>query len=181
MKRLIMLLLAVPVLASALQAQATIGFVDVERCISEYGKAKEQRAALKTEIEEKLRGLQDEKRKIDALKENVDLYTPGSKEWLDLQKKIRLGAATIELESQAFEFQYATKLAEIITKLYEDVRREIKNVAEAKGLKLVLMYVNTMPKGRNETDVTNNIMVRPVLYFDPGSDITAEVVSRLNK
>ena len=43
------------------------------------------------------------------------------------------------------------------------------------------MYVATMPKGRNDTDVTNNIMVRPVIYFDPSADITAEVVSRLNK
>jgi Skp family chaperone for outer membrane proteins len=181
MKRLITLVLALPILAAALGAQNTIGCVDVERCISEYNKAKEQRAQLKTEIDEKLRGLQEERRKIDALKEQIDLYVPGTKEWLDLQKKIKLGLATIDLESQAFEFQYAQRLAEVIAKLYEDVRREIKNVAEAKGLKLVLMYVNSMPKGRTESDVTNNIMVRPVLYFDPGYDITAEVVSRLNK
>jgi Skp family chaperone for outer membrane proteins len=181
MKRLMILLAALPIFASAVKAQNVVGCVDVERCISEYKKAKEQRATLKTEIEEKLRGLQEEKRKIEALKEQVDLFVPGSSEWLEFQKKIRLGAATIELEGQAFEFQYERKLAEMITKLYEDVRREIKNVAEAKGLKLVLMYVNTMPKGRNENDVTNNIMVRPVLYFDPGTDITAEVVSRLNK
>jgi Skp family chaperone for outer membrane proteins len=181
MKRLIILLAALPILASAVKAQNVVGCVDVERCISEYKKAKEQRATLKTEIEEKLRGLQEEKRKIEALKETVDLYTPGSAEWLDLQKKIRLGAATIELESQAFDFQYQRKLAEMITKLYEEVRREIKNVAEEKKLKLVLMYVSSMPKGRDENDVTNNIMVRPVLYFDPNSDITAEVVSRLNK
>ena len=38
-----------------------------------------------------------------------------------------------------------------------------------------------MPKGRNETEVTNNIMVRPVIYFDPNMDITAEVVKNLNK
>jgi hypothetical protein len=38
-----------------------------------------------------------------------------------------------------------------------------------------------MPKGRTETDVTNNIMVRPVLYYDPSTDITTEVVTRLNK
>ena len=43
------------------------------------------------------------------------------------------------------------------------------------------MYVSSMPKGRNDTEVTNNIMVRPVVYFDPSSDITAEVVNRLNK
>lgn len=181
MKRLLIVLAALPILASALKAQNVIGCVDVERCISEYKKAKDQRTQLKTEIDEKLRGLQEDKRKIDALKEQVDLFTPGSKEWLELQKRIKLGMATIELESQAFDLQYSQKLAEMISKLYEDVRREIKAVAEAKGLKLVLMYVNSPVKGRSETDVTNNIMVRPVVYFDPNSDITAEVVSRLNK
>jgi Skp family chaperone for outer membrane proteins len=181
MKRLITLFLALPLLAWALPAQATIGCVDVERCLSEYNKAKEQRKQLKDEIDEKVRGLAEERRKIEALKDTVDLYIEGSKEWLDLMKKIELGMATIKLESRAFEIQYAQRLAEIITKLYEDVRREIKNVAEAKGMKMVLMYVSSMPKGRTETDVTNNIMVRPVLYHDPSADITTEVVNRLNK
>jgi Skp family chaperone for outer membrane proteins len=181
MKRLIILLAAVPILASALKAQSVVGVVDVERCISEYKKAKDQRAALKAEIDEKLNGLREEKRKIEALKDSADIWTAGSNEWLDLQKKIKLGEATIELEGQAFQYQYERKLAEMITKLYEDVKREIKNVAETKGLKLVLMYVNSAPKGRNDSEVTNNIMVRPVMYFDPNSDITAEVVNRLNK
>lgn len=180
MKPLITLLLLLPIVAAATSAQ-NIGCVDVERCITEYKKAQDQRTALKNDIDEKLRGIQEEKRKIDALKGNVDLYIAGSNEWLNLQKQIRLGGAQIELDSQLLELQYERKLAEMITKLYEDVRREIKNVAEAKGLKLVLMYVASSIQGRNDKEVTNNIMVRPVLYFDPAADITAEVVSRLNK
>ena len=48
-------------------------------------------------------------------------------------KKIKLGAAQIEFDQQALEFETQQKLAELIAKLYEDVRREIKSVAEAKG------------------------------------------------
>jgi Skp family chaperone for outer membrane proteins len=180
MKRFFILISIFAMLAPALSAQG-IGCCDVERCISEYKKAKDQREALSNEIKDKLRGLQEERRKIEALKEQVDLFTPGSNEWLDLQKKIRLGGAQIELDAQFLELQYERKLAELIAKLYDDVRREIKAVAETKGLKLVLMYVASAPQGRNDKEVTNNIMVRPVLYFDPAADLTAEVVSRLNK
>jgi Skp family chaperone for outer membrane proteins len=181
MTRLMILFAGVLSLAAALPAQIPIGFVDVERCLKEYKKAAEQREQMTTEIQEKMRSLQEEKRKIDALKENIDLYTPGSQEWLDLQKRIRLQAAQVELDGQALDFQFERKLAELITKLYDDVRREVKAVAEAKGLKLVMMYVSSSPKGRNKSEVESNILVRPVLYFEPGADITAEVVSRLNK
>jgi Skp family chaperone for outer membrane proteins len=194
MKGLLILLAAVFAVPTSLSAQThapapgtaqgqglAIGFVDVERCLKEYKKAEEQRKSMKSEIEDKIRALSEEKRKVEAAKDNKDLYTQGSQEWLDLMKKIRMQETQIELDGQALQFQYQQKFAELIGKLYEEVRKEIKNVAEAKGLKLVLMYVSTLPKGQNETDVTNNIMVRPVVYFDPGSDITAEVVSRLNK
>ena len=68
MKRLITLLLCLPLLATVLNAQTSFGCVDVERCISEYNKAKEQRGQLKNQIDEKLRGLAEERRKIEALK-----------------------------------------------------------------------------------------------------------------
>ncbi len=79
-------------------------------------------------------------------KDQMDLYTAGSDEWLALAKKIGLGAAQIELDQQELQFKSA-RLAELIAKLYDDVRREMKNVAEAKGLKLVLMYVATDAQG----------------------------------
>jgi Skp family chaperone for outer membrane proteins len=159
----------------------TIGLVDVERCMKEYKKADEQRTQLNAELNAKLNSLREEKRKIDALRDNLDLYVEGSKEWLDAQKKIKLGAAQIELDGQAIQIELSQKIAELIGKLYEDIRREIKSVAEAKGIKLVLMHIPSMPKGRNESEVTNNIMVRPVLFFDPNLDLTAEVVKNLNK
>jgi Skp family chaperone for outer membrane proteins len=181
MKSLLMLLAGVLAFSPSLRAQTPIGFVDVERCLKEYKKAEEQRKQLKAELDDGIRAIQEEKRKVEALKDQMDLYTAGSDEWLALAKKIKLSAAQIELNQQELQFKVQARLAELIAKLYADVKREVKNVAEAKKLKLILMYVASEPKGSNDTEVTNNIMVRPVMYFDPSSDITAEVIDRLNK
>jgi Skp family chaperone for outer membrane proteins len=181
MKSLLILLAGVFAVSATAGAQALIGVVDVERCLKEYKKADEQRLQLTSELEAKARALTEEKRKINALRENLDFFTEGSKEWLEQIKKIKLGAAQIEFDQEAIKVETQQKLAELIAKLYEDVRREIKLVAEAKGMKLVLMQISSMPKGRTDSEVTNNIMVRPVVYFDPNMDITAEVVKNLNK
>jgi Skp family chaperone for outer membrane proteins len=180
MKSLLIVFAAVFAFSTSAKAQ-TIALVDVERCMKEYKKADEQRTQLKAEIESKGRALQEERRKIDAIRDNMEIFAEYSREWLDAYKKVKLGMAQIELEQQTIKVETEQKLAELIAKLYEDVRREIKAVAEAKGIKLVLMHIASMPKGRNDTEVTNNIMVRPILYFDPNMDITAEVVKNLNK
>jgi Skp family chaperone for outer membrane proteins len=181
MKGLLILLAAAFAFTTSLRAQGQIGLVDIERCLKEYKKGEEQRKQMKAEIEERLRSISEEKRKIEALKDQMDLYTRGSQEWLDLLKKIKMQEGQVEFDQQALQFQYQQKFAEMIVKLYEDIRREIKAVAEDKKLKLVLTHVSSAIKANTETDVTNNIMVRPVVYFDPGTDITADVVSRLNK
>jgi Skp family chaperone for outer membrane proteins len=181
MKSLLILLAGLCAISLPARAQMLIGVVDVERCLKEYKKADDQRTQLKAEIDTRMRAVEEEKRKIAALRDNIELYVQGTKEWFEHAKKIELGAAQIKLDQQAIQIEFQQKLAELISKLYEDVRREIKSVAEARGMKLVLMNIASMPRGSNDTEVTNNIMVRPILYFDPNMDITADVVKNLNK
>ncbi len=181
MMRPVMTLALLSLLSTLGVAQQTFAFVDVERCFKEYKKAIEIDKLMKTEVDEKLRALDEGRRKIAAMREQLDLYTRGSDPWVDLTRKIKLEEVTNEVEQATVKFKTSKKLAGELAKLYEDIRREIKAIAESKGIKAVFIYIGSPVEGDSPPQVMNNIMVRPVLYFDPSLDLTADVVARLNK
>ncbi len=181
MKRAALVLATFVALIVPAFGQQMLAFVDVERCLKEYKKAVTLSDQIKTQVDEKVRSLTEDRRKIAALKETLDLYTKGSEPWIEQQKKIRLAEAEADLEEASITYKTSKTLATELSKLYDDVRREVKAVAEAKGCKAVFMYVSGSIEGDNKRDVMNNIMVRPVLFYVPDWDITSDVVARLNK
>lgn len=158
-----------------------VGFVDVQKVFAQYTKAEELQGQLRKDFDQMVVGQRREKERVAAMKDGLELLVDGSKEQLEQLKKIRLAEIEIELNQRTLTFDLQVKWAEVLKKIYADVQREVKALAEEKGLKLVLMYQSSELKARNQDDVMNNILVRPVLYFDPAADLTADVLARLNK
>jgi Skp family chaperone for outer membrane proteins len=174
-----------PATASRPAAQAPalpVGFVDVQQVFAQYKKASELQDQLKKDFDQMMTAQRREKEKITAMKDASEgMFVEGSKEWLDQLKKIRLAEIELELNQRTIAFGIEDKWAEVLRKVYADVKREVKAVAEEKGYKLVLMIQSTEVTAKKRDDVMNNILVRPVLYFDPSSDLTGETLARLNK
>jgi Skp family chaperone for outer membrane proteins len=179
--------LLIGVLAAALTAvpsnaqQFPVGFVDVQKVFDGYKKASEAQERLKADLDQAAAAMKREKEKIVALKDGLDLYVAGTKEHLDQLKKIRMAELEVELTQQVVTLDLQVKLAETLKKIYADVQKEVKALAEEKGLKLVLMYQASELKARNRDDAMNNILIRPVLYYDPAADLTGDLLARLNK
>ena len=158
-----------------------VGFVDVQKVFADYKKAKELQDQLAKDFEQAQNAQRLQREKVSALKEGLDIYVPGTKEYLDQVKKIRLAEVEIELNEQVVKLDLQVRWAESLRKIYAEIQREVKAAAEEKGLKLVLRYQAADIKARTKDDVMNNILVRPVLYFDPTADLTNELLARLNK
>jgi len=131
-------------------AQGSVATVDMDRCVQNYKKGEEQRRKLKDEWDSAVRGLAAESRKLDAMKESLNSYKEGSSEWSAAAKKLKLGQAELELRKQAVAFEYQHKLAALLEHIYADVRRVIREVAESRGVKVVLM--TTGPSDSPGTD-----------------------------
>ena len=179
--RRLMLAVVASLVAVAAPAQQQFGFVDVQEVFKKYTKAKELQDQLEKDFEQMKVAQRREKEKVAAMRENVDVFVAGTKEHLDLLRKIRLAEVEIELNEQVVRLEIQVKWAESLRRIYKDVLVEVKAMAEEKGLKSVFMYQSGEINARNRDDVMNNILVRPVLYFDPSADMTADLVTRLNK
>ncbi|MEY2741654.1 MAG: hypothetical protein RIS21_22 [Planctomycetota bacterium] len=175
----VLCLVAFTTLSASLEAQ--IGFIDFQKCFEEYKKADAQIKEQEKLLEAEKAKIRIAEGKIVSMRDNLDLLTDGSPDQLDLKKKIEVAKVDLSIDKELIAMNYQRMLVELLKKVYDDIRREVKAVAQEKGLKMVLLHTSGEIGGRTRQEVINNILVRPVFYFDPSLDITAEVVARLNK
>jgi Skp family chaperone for outer membrane proteins len=87
----------------------------------------------------------------------------------------------IELSEKSAIIQLEQDLVNHMKKVYKEVRREVEAVARERNLKAVFMVADAKISGRTREQVSSEILVRSVLWFDPSLDLTAELLRRLNK
>jgi len=164
-----------------------IGFVDVERVIQEYKKTREITRELDKRISEEKRLLAARKEalrhKMDALDaleleaDDLDAMVKG----IQLKKEIALETVDIELSEKHALIQLEQGLVLHIKKVYSEICREAEAMARERGLKAVFMVANSKIEGRTRSQVNSEILVRPVLWFDPSLDLSSAMILRLNK
>jgi len=127
-----------------------------------------ERDALKDKIDKANRSLQEE-------------LKPGTEEFRQRVKDIAIMEAElkwfIESESQKVE----RGLAESLRGIFTDIHAVVREVAEEKGIDVVLAADNLptdAPDSPNQ--VRQHILLQKVLYWKPGVDITDVVIERLN-
>ena len=128
----------------------------------------EERKALEDKIERTSRSLQEE-------------LKPGTREYSQRRKQLVLLEAErqwfLETEGQRIERELAFSLREI----YSDIRDVVREVAEERRVEVVLA-VDELPDEPPATtaQARQQIILQKVLYWHPKTDLTDEVVARLN-
>lgn len=130
--------------------------------------ANQKRQEIKDRIDRTQRSLQEE------VKPGTEAYRARLKDLAMMQAELKWYT---EVEGQRIEKGLASSLREI----FEDIRRAIHAIAEERGLDIVIAS-DRLPKD-GPTDpgqVRQQILLQKVLYWSPKTDITEEVISRLN-
>ncbi len=182
-------LLAIVLLGSApvFGQGSSVGFVNVQKVIFEYKKTQEITKTFENRIRLE-RNLIRQKRealraKLEALREQESEAIERNAALLERakkQKEIALDEVEIELHEKNTLIQLEQDLVQHMKKVYREVRRESEAIARERGLKMVLMISDDKIGGRTREEVSSEILVRPVLWFDPSLDLTSELLQRLN-
>jgi len=131
-------------------------------------KANAQRQELRDRIDRAQRSLQEE------LKPGTEPYRQRLKELSMLEAELKWFT---EVEGQRIEQGLAQSLREI----FDDIRDVIGKIAAERGIDVVVASDDLPPgAGSDAAQVRQQIMLQKVLYWSPKTDITQEVVSRLN-
>ncbi len=172
-------LVACPSMASAQTKVAVVNIPDVsdkyqktadlesrfERIRQEANK---ERQAIRDRIERTQRSLQEE------VKPGTEAYRARLKELATLEAELKWFT---EVEGQRIE----RGLAESLREIFDDIRSAVTAIANERGLDIVIAS-DQLPQegGGDPSQVRQQILMQKVLFWNPKTDITQEVISHLN-
>jgi outer membrane protein len=167
MRRL--LLLALPLFAIVVSARANaqsmkIGFVDVQRAISEVEEGKAARARLQQELQQKRADIEQKRTNLEKLKADYEKQLPVLSDEAKRKKGEELQKAFVDAQQGAQQMQEELqgKEQEAMQGISKRMVQIVNEVVDREGFNYVLDKA-------------------ALLYAPPASDITNEVVRRYNE
>jgi len=161
---------------------AKVAVVDIPLVSERYQKTKDleavfeqrrvafsqERDALRDKIERTGRSLQEE-------------LKPGTTEFEQRRKQLALYEAEHEWYVETEGRKIEAGLAESLRSIYDDIRQVVGEVAEERGIDVVLAAdrLPNEPAG-SATTARQQIILQKVIYWTPRVNITEEVIARLN-
>ena len=129
----------------------------------------EQRNALRQQIEQTQRSLQEE-------------FKPGTKEYGDRAKKMVMLEAELQWLMESESRRIEQELANSLCGIYDDIQEAVRKVAGEREIDLVLA-ADQLPDESpvSTTQARQQIMLQKVLYWHPRVDLTEDVVAKLNE
>lgn len=174
-------LLALAALAAApARAETRIGFVDLQRALSEVEEGKVAKAALKSDFDEKQKKLDGKKSELDKLQEEA---MKQAAVMTDAQKKAKaqeLDGKAMELQSLFMQLQkdISEREAGLLRPLQEKMFALVKDIAEADGLSMVLERSAGVVWGQPSLDLTNELVRKYNAKYPPGAGKKAETPAK---
>lgn len=158
-----------------------VGVCDIVQIFNQYARA----ADLNTALNEKGQALQAEDTKrgeaIDALTKELELLKEGSPEYEQRFNE----AQRLTIERQAWvKFQESLVMRErhrLTLEMYEEVRKAVGEVAQQRGIDVVLYNVREPLKGETTQQLLQEMQDRKVLYSSDSADMTEVVLAKLNE
>ncbi|MFP4353789.1 MAG: OmpH family outer membrane protein [Phycisphaerae bacterium] len=159
-----------------------VAVCDVVLLFKEYDKAENQLADLKKrqrEIEQEKTRREGDVRRIEEFMRNLEPGTEGYEEQYELlqNERIKLELFVRSATGKAMrEHQTATR------DIYNEILDAIETIAKSKGASIVMF--SSGPEGLQEgtpQEMLMQIQNKRILYAAPGSDLTTEVLTLLNR
>jgi len=158
-----------------------IGVVSIQQIFQQCQTNAKYRQQATAEQEQAMSELDKLSKEIEAQKAGLNTLKAGSNDYLQLMQEIYNKQAELEAKREFIQQSFALKDQQWTTKIYNDILRIVKGVAQQKNFALVLE--------RNEPELldstpANEIMLtirtHKVLFSEGCIDITNEVIARLD-
>jgi len=161
-------------------APTVIGTIDLETVFKNYDKVKAVQKELGSAIQIRkgeLMKYDDEARSVIEL---MKKFNPGSEDYRKQENRLTELKAKMEASKEQAEREITLRQAETMATLYKEIQAYAGWVARNRGITHVMSSSSAPPSGSDPNTVMAAIS-RPVVYSDPGNDITNDVVYYLNQ
>ena len=160
---------------------ARVGIVDVTQ-ILENCKRNQQWQEKAQADRQKVQGeFQQMKTALDALQANIKALKPGSSDYYDLMDQYEQKKAIMDGKNSFYESKFTQETQQWMEELYKDFMKVVDQVAQDKGLDVVLGKETLDLPAPTLRDFMLSVKTKKVLYNHADLDITSDVLTALDK
>jgi Skp family chaperone for outer membrane proteins len=163
-----------------------IGIVSVKEVFDKCQMKAEVEKTLAAEGEKKFAELKKLEETIDADKAALSKRKEGSEDYMQLMQTLMLEQSKLDAQREFYQQELSVKEMQGKEKIYRKILEVIAAVAKEKGLDIVLSrddnYLSqpdSNPSAQNPTELLLTTKTHKLLYFNPGLDVTADVINAM--
>lgn len=158
-----------------------IGVVSILKVFRDCKRSAAHRNELLAEQNRIRAALQTLSKDIEAQEAGLKALKPESSDYLAQRKELIDNQARLEAEQKFYKEQVILKQYKWSKELYQDILRITSELAEQKGLDLVLKKDEIDLLALSVNEISETVRTHKVLYSGGCVDISDEVVARLDK
>jgi RNA polymerase sigma factor (sigma-70 family) len=160
-------------------AAAAIGSIDMDAVFKGYEKAEAIRKQIEAEAGQRKGELGKIMSEAQRVAKELESLQPGSADFKSHDAKLIQLRAQLDVAREQAQREYAERETQALSALYREIQDAIAEVARVKGLVYVVKVSRDPPSG-SDANALLSAMNRSVVYADPRTDITEEVLRALN-
>jgi outer membrane protein len=159
-------------------AKFPVAVLNVDKVFKLFAPLQERLAPLRQDAQDLEKTMQLKQVELETTQQKLQRTPAGSADFEKLQVQLARLQTELRLFVERERRNLAKKEAEIYVALFQEMEEEVKKIAKARGIKLVVRQNAGSPKDERVEEVLKWLN-RPVI-FDDGVDITDEVLAALN-
>ncbi len=158
----------------------SIALVDISYIFKHHGRFKGQMDDMKADVQRAEAQVKSERQAITKLAEHMQELRKGTQDYKQLEEELAKRQADLSVQVTLQKNKFLQREAEIYYNVYQEIAQATEYYAKQHGIDVVLRF-NGDPADVQRPDSILSFINKPVVYYQPGLDITPAVLSELNR
>jgi Skp family chaperone for outer membrane proteins len=162
------------------QAPAThVAVIDVGYIFKNHARFKAAMDKMKDEVMAAENGLKAERDRINSLVEQIKGFNVGTPEYKKLEAEVAKAQGDFNVNAQLQKKDFMDREAAVYHQVFAEVERAVAQFAREHGIAVVHRFDGDPVDASDRNQVLRGI-TKAIVYYDPGIDITVDVLKMLN-
>jgi len=175
--------ISVPVFAQAPVQPAGpathVAVVDIGYIFKNHARFKSAMDQMKDEVMTAENGLKAERDRINGLMEQLKGFNVGTAEYKRLEAEIAKAQGDFNVNAQLQKKDFMEREARVYKQVYDEVEKAVAQFAKEHRIAVVHRFDGEPVDSADRNQIMRGI-TKPIVYYEPGIDITPDILKMLN-
>jgi Skp family chaperone for outer membrane proteins len=156
-----------------------VAVVDVGYIFKNHARFKAIMDKMKDEVMTAENGLKAERDRINGLMEQLKGFNVGTPEYKRLEAEIAKAQGDFNVNAQLRKKDFMDQEASVYMKVYDEVEKAVTQFAREHRIAVVHRFDGDPVDSSDRNQILRGI-TKPIVYYEPGIDITSDILKMLN-